>query len=510
MSIPIFNDDVNEFPTYLLVVNQSKLDKFLYRYTYFLRRRMLIQNNIHLMIDNYDYNKNTFIKDNNKQILFYENNIKYKTIYKKFRINNQFIYTPIEDYGKFLMNYKIKICTLIAETLGVSLLRYNYNEFAQSQLNIVQDLSVENIQVGTNYNNQETKTVRNVEVKEYQKGICKYLFNPIHKYEENIFKNYGEFLDVNHYKCDLELRNLIHSRLIGSLFDYDVKYETKFIESKELEFITSFYSKKNFGIKLKEITNKKLNVSIKIKFYKYEELINSDNMWLDDKCLQIIKKNKSIDLLRNFVEKHINSESSRNVYYFMKIAKSEYLNKLINNVNTIDDLKENGSFFTSLKSTLYSSLLTFDNNGLSKLQDIYIMKLRNNRNIESENLELDCFNIRCNKEVCSCRRYKSLKSIYSYIIRAYNNANPEIITYGLKNNKKLAVTIHYILMNLKHFTSYEMFINFVTKSLNNCLNNEPTKETGESETSQNYTTNEIVLIQNNQKIDNKNILEVDS
>ena len=222
------------------------------------------------------------------------------------------------------------------------------------------------------------------------------------------------------------------------------------------------------------------------------------------------KKNKSIDLLRNFVEKHINSESSRNVYYFMKIAKPEYLNKLINNVNTIDDLKENGSFFTSLKSTLYSSLLTFDNNGLSKLQDIYIMKLRNNRNIESENLELDCFNIRCNKEVCSCRRYKSLKSIYSYIIRAYNNANPEIITYGLKNNKKLVVTIHYILMNLKHFTSYEMFINFVTKSLNNCLNNEPTKETGESETSQNYTTNEIVLIQNNQKIDNKNILEVDS
>jgi len=398
------------------------------------------------------------------------------------------------------MNYKIKICTLIAETLGVCLLRYNYNEFAQSQLNIVQDLSVENIQISSNYNNQETKSIKNIEVKEYQKGICKYLFNPIHEYEENIFKNYGEFLDINHYRCDLELRNLVHSRLIGSLFDYDVKYENKFIETKELEFITSFYSKKNFGIKLKEITNKKLNVSIKIKFYKYEELINSDNMWLDDKCLQLIKKNKSINLLINFVEKHIKSNSSQNVYYFMKIAKPEYLNKLINNINTIDDLKEDGSFFTSLKSTLYSSLLTFDDKGLSKLQDIYIMKLRNNRNIESENLELDCYNIRCNKEVCSCRRYKSLKSIYCYIIRAYNNANPEIITYGFRNKKIFAITIHYIIMNLKHFTSYDMFINFVTKSINNCLknidneNNEPSKES--TDTNKNDITSEI-LIENN-------------
>ena len=103
------------------------------------------------------------------------------------------------------------------------------------------------------------------------------------------------------------------------------------------------------------------------------------------------------------------------------------------------------------------------------------MKLRNNRNIESENLELDCYNIRCNKEVCSCRRYKSLKSIYCYIIRAYNNANPEIITYGLKNNKNLAIAIHYIIMNLKHFTSYDMFINYVTKSINDCLKNEVNK-----------------------------------
>ena len=73
MSIPIFNDKTKEYPIYLLVVNQSKLDKFLNRLTYYYRRKMLIQNNIHLMLDNYDYNS----KKEGKQMLFYENNIKY-------------------------------------------------------------------------------------------------------------------------------------------------------------------------------------------------------------------------------------------------------------------------------------------------------------------------------------------------------------------------------------------------------------------------------------------------
>jgi hypothetical protein len=154
----------------------------------------------------------------------------------------------------------------------------------------------------------------------------------------------------------------------------------------------------------------------------------------------------------------------------MKISKPEYLHKLINNVNTKDDLKENGSFFTSLKSTLYPSLLTFDDIGLSKLQDIYIMKLRKNIDIESENANITCFNIRCNKEYCSCKRYKSLKSIYCFIIRAYNHSNPEkIITYGLKNIKEFSTTIHYIIMNLKHFTTYDMFITYVSKTINICL-----------------------------------------
>ena len=66
------------------------------------------------------------------------------------------------------------------------------------------------------------------------------------------------------------------------------------------------------------------------------------------------------------------------------------------------------------------------------------MKLRKKREIEDENNHIRCYNIRCRKENCSCKMYKSLKAIYCYIIRAYNHANPDkIITYGFYNKKLL-------------------------------------------------------------------------
>jgi hypothetical protein len=98
------------------------------------------------------------------------------------------------------------------------------------------------------------------------------------------------------------------------------------------------------------------------------------------------------------------------------------------------------------------------------------MKLRKNKEIEDDNPNISCFDIRCRIEGCSCKTYKSLKSIYCYIIRAYNHANPDkIITYGIHNKKLLSITIHYIIINLKHFTDYKMFITYITKIINNAM-----------------------------------------
>ena len=493
----ILNDDTTILPTYLLIINDIKLEKITNSYSYYMKRRLLIKNNIYLMNDNYEHEK--------KNIFFYNNNKKYKTIYKKFTINSiqniRHYYIPLLEYSKFFLNYKIKMCTLIVETLGVENIQYNYNKFTQKQLNITNNLGTHHFSNDIKINIDTQDINNNTEGKKYEKGICNYLFLSVRDYEKKILELYETFLDKQYFEYDFELKNLIHSRLIGNLFEYDISYETTFIDSKEMEFALGFTSQKNIGINLKKMVNEKLNVTLKINFYKYSELINSDNIQLNDKCLQIIKNINSKTLLINFIETHIEKMCNSNfsVYYFIKIANPTLLNELILNVNTMKDLDQNfGSFFSKLKNTLYSSLLTFDDSGLSKLQDIYIMKLRKNREIENENNNITCFDIRCNKENCSCKIYKPLKSIYCYIIRAYNHANPDkIITYGLHNKKILSITIHYIIMNLKHFTNYTMFINYITTTFKNILpqlNNEINVVNNEID----VVNNEIDIVKNNE------------
>ena len=469
MTLNILNDKTAIYPVYLLLTNDNKLEKLTNSISQYFKRKLLIENNIYLMNDNYEHEK--------RNIFFHNNHKKYKTIYKKFTINSiqnsKHYYIPLLEYSKFFLNYKIKMCTLIVETLGVLCIQYNYNEFTQKQLNITNTLGTHNTTADIKINTDTQEKLNNAEGKKYEKGLCNYLFLPVLEYEKKILQLYDTFLDKQYFEYDFELKNLIHSRLIGNLFEYDISYETTFIDNKEMEFALGFASQKNIGFNLKKMVNKKLSVTLKINFYKYSELINSDNMQLNDKCLQIIKANNSPPLLINFIETHIEKmcDSNFSVYHFIKIANPKLFMDLITNVNTMKDLDEkNGAYFTKLKSTLYSSLLTFDDDGLSKLQDIYIMKLRKNREIEDENNNISCYDIRCRKENCSCKMYKPLRSIYCYIIRAYNHANPDkIITYGFHNNKLFSITIHYIIMNLKHFTNYDMFTNYITKIINNVL-----------------------------------------
>ena len=499
MTLNILNEKTRIYPTYLLITNDTKLEKLTNSISQYWKKKLLIENNIYIMKDDYDHEK--------QNIFFYNNNKKYKTVYKKFTINSihnsKHYYIPLVEYSTFYLNYKIKMCTLIVETLGVQTIQYNYNEFTQKQFNISNTIGSNNISGNVKIATETQDKLNNAEDKKYEKGLCNYLFLPVLEYEKKILEMYDTFLDKQHFEYDFELKNLIHSRLIGNLFEYDISYETIFIDNKEMEFALGITSQKNISLNLKKMVNKKLSVSLKINFYKYSELINSDNMQLTDKCLQIIKNNNSPALLTNFIEKHIEKmcDSNFSVYYFIKIANPKLLMELITNVNTMNDLHEkNGGFFTKLKSTLYSSLLPFDDTGLQKLQDIYLMKLRKNREIEDDNPNISCFDIRCRIEGCSCKTYKSLKSIYCYIIRAYNNANPDkIITYGIHNKKILSITIHYIIINLKHFTDYKMFITYITKIINNAvikMDNDVSENTKSKNDNEGNNTPSTVLHEN--------------
>ena len=127
------------------------------------------------------------------------------------------------------------------------------------------------------------KNIRSVikfDIKIYNKGHCKYLFKESYEFENKIKQINNYIVDEIDFNNDLELRNLIRSRLVGNLVEYDLKYEIDYMSSMEVSLSASFTNSDNAGLNIKQYANKKLNVNLRITFYNYSELINNDNIEL--------------------------------------------------------------------------------------------------------------------------------------------------------------------------------------------------------------------------------------
>jgi hypothetical protein len=467
--IRILDSNTTEFPMYLMVVSQSKLKKIMNSVFYFYKRLLLSENNIYLICDEYK----------NDNIIFYNNSKQYKTVYKKFDIKDKIYYIPLQEYSKFYLNHKIQLCSIIAETLGVEKIKYKYNKFTEEVLNVNGSAGYECLKLKTELNLQKEENTDTKNTFTYLRGECEHLFSNFDDYLlniENITNNFYSKKDINN---DFELKQLIHSRLVGNLCRYEIKYETSFLDTKEFKLIADFNI--NVGFKVKTILRESLCVSLDISFYKTEEMINNLNMTLENNCLRLIlnKNPRDINMMKNFIEKYISSYVSEidsktgkvsnnyfNIYYYIKILNSKLLDSYVEEIKSIDDLLPNGSFFTNLRSTLYASLITFDNAGFQNLQKIYLLLTRENNLIEVPTSN-KCFNMRCTDKQCDCREiYKPLKSIFCYFIRVYNEYNQNnIITYGYKNNKELCKTLHYVAMNIKNLTSFDMLKNLITEKI---------------------------------------------
>lgn len=467
--IRILDSSVTEYPTYLMVVSQTKLSEIINSIFYFYKRLLLSDNNIYLICDDYKDDK----------IIFYNNNKQYKTVYKKFDIKDKIYYIPLQEYSKFYLNHKIQLCSIIAETLGVEKIKYKYNKFTEEVLNVNGSAGYECVKLKTELNLQKEESTDTKNTFTYLRGECEHLFSSFEDYLlniENITNNFYSKKDINN---DFELKQLIHSRLVGNLCRYEIKYETSFLDTKEFKLIADFNI--NVGFKVKTILKESLCVSLDICFYKTEEMINNLNMTLENNCLRLIlnKNPRDINMMKNYIEKYLSSYVSEidsktgkvsnnyfNIYYYIKILNPKLLDLYVEEIKSIDDLLPNGSFFTNLRSTLYASLITFDDIGFQNLQKIYLLLIRDNNLIEVPTNN-NCFNIRCAKKQCDCREiYKPLKEIFCYFVRVYNEYNQNnIITYGYKNNKELCKILHYVAMNIKNLTSFNMLKNLITEKI---------------------------------------------
>jgi hypothetical protein len=489
--LKLFNEDALEYPTYLIILNKHKLRKIMGAWVYKLKRELLIQNDIYVMLDDYQHRTNP-------RLLFYNNDKKYKTVYKKFNLNDKALYIPIEEYSKYYLTLKTKICTSILETLGVRSIEFKHNEFTHNILNVDIHSTVSNVKMSTHLSNEEKDQYSNNDTKLYNKGHCKYLFREPIEFENKIKDLNGYIMDEIDFNNDLELRNLIRSRLVGNLIEYDLKYEIDFMSSIEVDLSASFTNSDNAGMNIKKYANKKLDVKLHIKFYKYSELINNDNIVLKEKCLQLLvnydnnndsddniedttqtqiknqdeirQNNKKINLLHSFIDRYMEERAVDKLqeYKMIKIADPKYVNSLINGIKTMEDLSSNGIFINSFTSLVYATLLTFDDTGLERIQRIYTWLKRHSPGVEEIDILDDsiCYNLRCTAEDCN-NPIKTVRVVFCYIVRVYNQENQDnILTYGMETSKELSNTLRYIAMNLKHLTNYIMFADFTKKHIN--------------------------------------------
>jgi hypothetical protein len=466
MPFKIFDADSQEFPLYLKVVSESKLRRIQKSWWphYIKQRRFLSIHDIYLMVNTTKH----------PAVRFYSQDIRYEVVYKRFTINTQHLYIPIEDYAKYYIDYKMRMAASVAEMLGVQTLKYKYNEVITqlSEWEAQGGYDKATLTVTHRVDNEEDKT--HEDVKLYDRGTCMYLFVDPDTFEAKLKDINCYFIDSSTYDYDHDLRNLVRARLVGNLTEYSLKYELAYMSQFELKVAAFMYG--SFGAALKRQSRRKLCVTLDIKFYRMEDLITTDNMNIDDnRCLQLILHGpspssyyeKSVllrpndpDLIFNFIERYLvqHDKPYLSYYFFLKIANRELLNSYIKNIKSLDDLGENNLLDSLLQSTVYASLLTFDEKGYSKLQKIYVQIQRQFRLIP-----VHCYNVKCTAPDCYVR---NLQRVFIYIMRSFNTAYPSTpLTVELEGNHEFTKTLFDISTNLIVLPTFESFLMYALELL---------------------------------------------
>jgi hypothetical protein len=463
-------------------VTAAKLRKLQHSPWYYRQRRFLRNHDIALMVNTTQHPK----------IRFFNQDVRFEVVYKRFTINEQHLFIPIEDYAKYYIDYKMRMAACVAEMLGVWLLRYRYNEAVQESTEAGLQAGYGNANVEANQTQTEHANRVHSDVKIYDKGVCDYLFVSPEEFEQQLKSINCYFIDSTTYDSDYDLRNLVRARLVGNLTDYALKYEIAYMSQFELKIAALMYGA--FGATLKHQSRRKLCVTLDIQFYRMEDLITTDNMNIrDNRCLQLILRGPSppayyqsripnvtapvltpaagqSEMIYNFIERHLlerysaldrDDDNSYLAYYmFLKIADRALLASYIQGIKSLDDLSSDGFLAASLRSTVFAALLSFDDDGYYKLQQIYVNILRQSRGLES--VRVKCFDLRCSSPDCnSPLRY--LKRVFCYIMRAFNNENKDTpLTVSLETNERFAKVMYYIAANIIVIPEYQTFAQYIS------------------------------------------------
>ena len=292
-----------------------------------------------ILIDNNDKLKKSFdISKKLKFIYFSENIFEPNVLYKKIKFSNQEILIPFDNYVIKKMEYKLRTFCQIAEKLGATKIKINYQSLKNSNSKIDLNLDIlshTNISANINDTNQNNENIQIVF--EYPNNHSDINLNKF--YIINSITNENEFLITKEdFESDLELKFLIDARCINFI----QKYNTLFIINSMNKIERKIFIKAhNYGISLDKmnLTNNSIKINIIIDFIQIQDnydIIDGTNIYILREGFihlsNIIKKDNKYCKLLRFLQSHIDSINKKLIFLNYEYDNIDIINKIYNDI----------------------------------------------------------------------------------------------------------------------------------------------------------------------------------
>jgi hypothetical protein len=271
---------------------------------------------------------------------------------------------------------------------------------------------------------------------------------------------------------NMDLQHLISARLEASMSSYDIDLKSVRKHSYGISLDSAYLMKCGFKITKHEVQFSHLK--IKLDYYNTNDLILSSNLILNRKCFEMITGHPN--LLNAYLENFLLRNAPREFIKYKIIRQLEPVkhSEILKKAKVYSDLDlTTGSLLEDLRGLSPTTILTCDEDGLRKIQELYpyIYNFkRDPRLIDHEHT--DCYSMRCNNPLC--RNYQ-MKTVQAWILRVYNLHNEKMLMISRNNSREYHGCMERIIINLRHIPTYEKFVKFVTDELTPFVGEEENK-----------------------------------
>ena len=257
---------------YIIILSQSDIDDLDNFYNRNMRKIISKYNIFVLKLLEVEH-----IIKTNPNIIFNDNILIEKTIYKKFILNDKIYFIQLDSYDDQMFEFRKKSYFQICEALGVKKIVYNVRNSDSDENSFAIGVKVGSNNINPKYKNANSNSDDNCVSMSYNINFSQYISYTPTEFENEVRSPNSHFL-INEFDFDNDhnLRCLIRSRLNGNLISSNLLYQTKKHSLKEFGLDLQFFN----GFNINYSNNKDViyTLDMQLEFYAIEELISSDNV----------------------------------------------------------------------------------------------------------------------------------------------------------------------------------------------------------------------------------------